>query len=769
MVAPGRYQNVTDTSENSTAFAETETADALSHFDKRLAAGFGALVILLMTVVALVATFSTRQIARTHEETLTSALTAILSESINRSSFSGRYHTRRLLEEITERHPQLSYVFVAGNDLTIIAHSDPEQNDDALPTRLEDTFHAVLRDESPRFLRREADSGIVQEIVMPYHSGYERRITGVIVAGISLRSIQDQSTSFWVRLVLLIALLTLLSLVAIYGLSRHLANPVRKMAYTLQGILWHAPVYIGLFRDHKHVEQASASSRSLLGQPDSAGAWPFDVANSAPQRATRGSQMEEVPFLQNGEKRTAAVTTFSVEPNNDVTAPLLCSIAIDITEQRRAEAALREHRDQLEATVKTRTQELEEASSLLRQRERDITTLSNLRGALLGGGPFETQCQAITDTTIELLHSSVALLWHRGETQSSLELAGPAGFHLVGQSAPDSLTAECPMASEPLSQLLDGRERGHIIDIGSEHWAAPLALTTVSISKLENGAGKLVGAFAAFSSAPFSPRQLAILEDLKTTATYIIEANRALQEVQRVNESLIRQERLATLGELTATVSHELRNPLGIIAASFFSIERQLADTDDPRVTRMLERGRRGIQRCDRIIEELLSFTRSSTLSPEITAVDRWLQEELATYPFDGDVTLELELQPDIHVAIDRQALYQCLVNLLNNATDALRETDAQKLIRIVLRRSDDTIVLSVHDTGPGIDPTIQEHLFEPLFSTKGFGTGLGLALVQKLIALHHGRIEITSHPGEGTTATLTIPTSEQPPPAEAD
>lgn len=766
-----RHPPVNRRSNYAIKIAENESNVALSRFDKRLAAGFGALVVLLMTVVALVATFSTRQIARTHEKTLTTALTAILAESINRSSFSGRYHTRRLLEEITEQHPQLSYVYVVGIDRTIIAHSDPEQNSRPLPEHLKDTFQTVQEDRTPRFSRHESAHGTVQEIMMPYRSGYERKITGVIVAGISLSNIQSQSTSFWIRLVLLIALLTILSLVAILGLSRYLANPVRQMAYTLQGILSHAPVYIGLFRDRNHVEQASTSSAPLFYETNSGGSWPFDVGDWNTQNPIPGTQMVEVPYHKNGESRSAAVTTFSVEPTTDVEFPLLCSIAMDTTEQRRAEAALREHRDQLEGTVTTRTQELEQTSALLRQRESDSTTLSNLRGALLSGDRFNAQCQAITDTTNGLLDTTIALMWHvpgasqRAESETQLDTLATDNFRLAAQSATSPLPEDSSLALMPLKELLEQDENGLLLEMSGLSWADDKTLSVVSISKLNDGDGTLVGAFAVYAPRNFSPRQLAILDDLTTTATYVIQSHRAHAEVQRANDSLIRQERLATLGELTATVSHELRNPLGIIAASFFSIERQLADADDPRVTRMLERGRRGIQRCDRIIEELLSFTRSTTISPEITAVDAWLAEELATYPFDDEIALEIDLQPDIHAAIDRQALYQCLVNLLNNASDALGESDScEKRIRITLRRHDGTIALSVHDTGPGIDPTAQEHLFEPLFSTKGFGTGLGLALVQKLITLHHGHIEITSHPDEGTTATLTIPASEMPP-----
>ncbi len=746
---------------------EDETAVSLSRFDRRLAAGFGALVLLLMIVVSLVATYSNRQIAQTHEEVLSSALTGILAESINRSSFSGRYHTRRLLEEITAHHPQLRYVYVADGALTIVAHSDPAQNDQTIPPRLVHELESVMRDHAPRFSRQQTSTGMVQEIVMPYYSGYEREITGVIVVGISLRDIRSQATNYWIRLVLLIALLTIISLVATFGLSRYLANPVRQMAHTLQGILRHAPVYIGLFRNPNRVEQVSDSTLPLLRLTGTAGKWPFYAADDTAQHPVTSPTVGEVPFQQDDDTRTAAVTTFSVEPNADVDAPLLCSIAMDITEQRRAEAALREHRDQLEATVQERTGELEEAYTLLRQREREIITLSNLRGALLRGGSFAEQCQAITDTTATLLGSRMVLIWEVAHTPT-IETA-PANadeddtLRLAAQTSAVPIDASTVLQSDPIVTFLS-QQTHHVVTEGPfDDWTSEQDITALYMSRLVDPSGALIGLLSVYATRPFTPRHLAILEDITTTSTYIIQAQRALMDLQHANKSLIKQERLATLGELTATVSHELRNPLGIISASFFSIQRELADSDDLRVKRMLERGSRGVQRCDRIIEELLSFTRATTLRPERTMMDRWLREELATYAFDEDILVVTDLQPDVQVAVDRQALYQCLVNLLNNACDALRESDSEnKRIRIVLKRENTAILLSIHDSGPGIDSDTQKQLFEPLFSTKGFGTGLGLALVQKLITLHGGRIAITSEPGKGTTATLTIPATDQ-------
>jgi signal transduction histidine kinase len=300
------------------------------------------------------------------------------------------------------------------------------------------------------------------------------------------------------------------------------------------------------------------------------------------------------------------------------------------------------------------------------------------------------------------------------------------------------------------------------------HWVQELGLSTFGGYRLTSRFGDLAGVLAVFGSRPFAPDDEAVLEDLSTTTSYIIQAKLDADALEAANRNLIQRERLATLGELTATVSHELRNPLGTIQASYFLLKSRLAGTADEKVGNALERAGRAIVRCDRIIEALLDFTRETSLHREITQLDVWLEEELRAYTFPASVTVRLSIEKNIRGSFDRQILYQCLTNVLNNACDAILEDgdsgqEKPSIITVSLSPGPGGVVLTVEDTGTGIAREHLELIFTPLFSTKGFGTGLGLPLVRKLLDLHGGQIDVSSRRGEGTTVRITLPAELSP------
>jgi signal transduction histidine kinase len=290
-------------------------------------------------------------------------------------------------------------------------------------------------------------------------------------------------------------------------------------------------------------------------------------------------------------------------------------------------------------------------------------------------------------------------------------------------------------------------------------WARDLGLGETVFAPIAGTESYRSGVVAAYWVEKPADVSSELLEDISTTVAYVFRAEAAAVELAEINRSLIVQDRLATLGKLTATVSHELRNPLGTIRASFYTIERALAGSTPEKVERALERASRSIFRCDRIIEELLSFTRETHLDLESTPLDDWLRDELQAYAFPEDIDVSLDLQESIEIAIDRQAIYQCLVNLLNNACDALGERETgPKTLSVSLQRRDDHALVAVEDSGPGIPEADRARVFDPLFSTKGFGTGLGLALVRKLCRLHGGDVTLENRAAGGARATLLLP-----------
>ncbi|WP_373503358.1 sensor histidine kinase [Aestuariivirga sp.] len=241
-----------------------------------------------------------------------------------------------------------------------------------------------------------------------------------------------------------------------------------------------------------------------------------------------------------------------------------------------------------------------------------------------------------------------------------------------------------------------------------------------------------------------------------------------LTRLRETQDELLRKGKMAQLGQLTATVAHELRNPLGAVRTSAFLLERKLKDKQLG-VEPQIERINNGVTRCDSIISQLLDFARSKAVQPETLALDDWLaklvEEEAQRLPSAVSVECRLGLG-ELAVPFDPARLSRALINLLSNASEAMvgKGDDPSKLttrnptISIATRRSARGAEVSVSDNGPGIASEHLEKIFEPLFTTKNFGTGLGLPAVQKIMEQHGGGLEVSSAPGQGATFTIWWP-----------
>jgi PAS domain S-box-containing protein len=232
-------------------------------------------------------------------------------------------------------------------------------------------------------------------------------------------------------------------------------------------------------------------------------------------------------------------------------------------------------------------------------------------------------------------------------------------------------------------------------------------------------------------------------------------------KLNEAQEKLIQKERLTTLGRLTATVSHELRNPLGTIQTALFSIENSLQRKDYSQGVRSLELAERSIGRCVTIIEELNSFARVKELKIAEASIDDWLRVVFEEQSIPKEITCELDLSIGIWTSFDQEKLRQVAVNLITNAVHALQDkTSGKKLLQISTHLLDDNYEIRFNDNGIGMSDDIIEKVFEPLYSTKGFGVGLGMVVVKNIIEQHHGEIHIESKKGKGTTVTLRLPIS---------
>ena len=241
-----------------------------------------------------------------------------------------------------------------------------------------------------------------------------------------------------------------------------------------------------------------------------------------------------------------------------------------------------------------------------------------------------------------------------------------------------------------------------------------------------------------------------------------------MRQLGNAQVELLRKGKMAQLGQLTATVAHELRNPLGAVRTSAFLLERKIKGKGLG-VEPQIERINNGVTRCDNIISQLLDFARAKAIQPESLAFDDWLskliEEEAQKLPASVAIECHLGLE-NLAVRFDPARMSRVLINLISNASEAIvgRGDEPSKfaakspLITISTKMTGRGPEVAVRDNGPGIAPEHMEKIMEPLFTTKNFGTGLGLPAVQKILDQHGGGLEVTSELGQGAVFTAWWP-----------
>jgi signal transduction histidine kinase len=244
------------------------------------------------------------------------------------------------------------------------------------------------------------------------------------------------------------------------------------------------------------------------------------------------------------------------------------------------------------------------------------------------------------------------------------------------------------------------------------------------------------------------------------------------EELQSAQEEIVRKGKMAQLGSLIATVAHELRNPLGVVRSTVFLLNRRVKETGIE-TANLIARIDSGIKRCDDIISQLLEYSRSQALDTTPTDVDFWLEaileDQAVNQPAELSINCVLGLQ-GLQANIDPERTGQAINNLITNSVEAMTHRGhplaemAGRTLRIDVstRQTGRGIEIAIEDNGPGIPPELIDKIREPLFSTKGFGTGLGIPAVEKIMKLHGGGLEIHSVPGHGARFTIWIPTTQQ-------
>ena len=240
--------------------------------------------------------------------------------------------------------------------------------------------------------------------------------------------------------------------------------------------------------------------------------------------------------------------------------------------------------------------------------------------------------------------------------------------------------------------------------------------------------------------------------------------------VQDVELQLVQMEKMASVGVLAAGIAHEVNNPLGFLISNLESLKdyaralAKIVPLDNPKNTTILEdlsaisaESLEGALRIKKIVSDLRTFSKQSESAVNLVDINQILESTLSIVwnEIKFKIAVVKDYQAKTQVFADSTQLSQVFLNLLINASQAIPEKGT-----VTLSTSEDTdnVYIKVSDTGPGIAPEILPKIFDPFFSTKKTGSGLGLSVSYNIIKSHKGQIKAESAPGKGTTFTISLP-----------
>nr|WP_217910021.1 ATP-binding protein [Pseudenhygromyxa sp. WMMC2535] len=249
----------------------------------------------------------------------------------------------------------------------------------------------------------------------------------------------------------------------------------------------------------------------------------------------------------------------------------------------------------------------------------------------------------------------------------------------------------------------------------------------------------------AYVLKPFDPA------DLLATVGRALEKVRLRRESRDLERRARIAEKLAAVGTLSAGLAHEIRNPLNAASLQLQLLERRLVKvSEDPKLLEPVSVVQNELARLSHLVEDFLRFARPADLHLrrfDMAILVRQVIELLVPEAEREAIELRCELhEPQLHVEGDRSKLQQVLINVIRNALEAL--TDSGGSVDVSLAREEDMVVIRIADDGPGIPEDILLRIFEPFFSTKPMGTGLGMAISHSLIQQHGGTIAIRTEGG---------------------
>lgn len=435
---------------------------------------------------------------------------------------------------------------------------------------------------------------------------------------------------------------------------------------------------------------------------------------------------------------------------NDIIAmeTLAAQIAMAIKNARLYEEAQREinHRKQVE--------------EILRKRNSELTLLNRASQALSSTLDLDQVFVILLEETRHLLNVVACSVWLIDQETGELvcrHITNPFSEIVRGwRLAPGQGLAGWVVSHGESLIVPDAvKDERHFQGVDERTGLVIHSILTVPLYINQNVAGVIQVVDEAINR--FGQTDLQLMESLAAVAANTLQNANLFIELNSAQAQLIQRERLAALGQMAATIAHELRNPLMAIRMGVEYLLRDAHENDPRKKGASLMQA--NIERIDRLVENILFVARSPQprLSPGylrpliVDECDRW---DLALG--SKNVMLWRDLETDLPaIQLDADQMGRALSNLISNSVDAL---PSEGEITLKLNRRDSYQIITLTDNGPGISPEQLPRVFEPFFTTKARGSGLGLSIVKQIVEYHQGYIDVSSEAGVGTKFTIRLP-----------
>jgi signal transduction histidine kinase len=404
----------------------------------------------------------------------------------------------------------------------------------------------------------------------------------------------------------------------------------------------------------------------------------------------------------------------------------------------------------------------------LRLKSRQLTSLVDTAQMIISENNFDEILEQITVQTSRLMKARICSIFLLNDDASELMLRACHGGGEPYRDKPnlrmeDSLLGSVVTRHKPAAVVDIGREKGYIQSeiARRERLVSMLAVPLIF-------ADKAVGVLAVYTQQRhrFSNDEIKLLTALADLSAVAIEKGRLLTRVVDMEEKLRASERLSALGLLAAEIAHEIRNPLTVMQMLFHALVESLQL--DPTSQRDAALISEKMRQMNRILDQVLSFARSSEPIKESIHAQQLFDDVflLTRHKLQQQgIDVRSSVAEDLPLfRADREQIEQVLLNLILNAADAMPDGGVLRLSAAVEEAGGENhLVLAVRDNGQGMTPEQVANLFAPFLTYKDSGTGIGLAIVKKIMENHQGKVEVESKIDQGSKFKLLFPITEAP------